>query len=86
MKKLGPVAAKKNQDKSCLENQDKDKSVVVTLWFKNKRVLLIYYFVGEQPLGKCERCDHKLKEAIEILQAKFVNIYNETWVELTSLT
>ena len=40
MKKLGPVAAKKNQDKSCLENQDKDKSVVVTSWFKNKRVLL----------------------------------------------
>ena len=41
MKKLGPVAAKKNQDKSCIENQDKDKSVVVTSWFKNKRVLLI---------------------------------------------
>lgn len=40
MKKLGPVAAKKNQDKSCLENQDEDKSVVVTSWFKNKRVLL----------------------------------------------
>ena len=41
MKKLGPVAAKKNQDKSCIENQDKDKSMVVTSWFKNKCVLLI---------------------------------------------
>ena len=51
---------------SCKENQDKDKSLVVTSWFDNKRVLLISNFIGEQPLGEYERFDHKLERTIEI--------------------
>lgn len=64
-----PFTAQKRLGRgSYKENQDKDKSLFVTSWFDNKRVLVISSFIGEQPLGECEWFDHKLKRTIEVLQ------------------
>jgi hypothetical protein len=41
------------------EESMNEKSVAVTSWYDNKRVLMISNFVGKQPVGKCTRCDKK---------------------------
>lgn len=58
-------------------NQDKDKSLAVTWWFDKKNVLVIPSFIGEQPLGECERFDKNLKKTTDILRPESVRVYND---------
>ena len=79
-----------NRSRNCLLPSEKDlsgrgsseesmndkKSVVVTSWYDNKRVLMISNFVGKQPVGKCTRYDKKKREKVSIARPAAVDLYN----------
>ena len=44
------------------EFSDTTKSIVVTTWFDNKRVLTISNYIGKSPVGECSRFDKKEKK------------------------
>lgn len=67
---------KKGGRGSSTENIDKDKSLVVTSWYDNKRVVLISNFFGKELVGECSRFDRKAKGKVTLERPASVRVYN----------
>ena len=67
---------KKEGRGAIVEILDKNKSLVVTAWFDNKRVSVISNFVGKNPIGECVRYDRKNHQKVTVARPAVVQIYN----------
>jgi antitoxin component YwqK of YwqJK toxin-antitoxin module len=56
------------------ENTSKGKSVVVTSWYDNKKVMMISNFVGKEPVGKCTNYDKKRNGQFSTLSASMLSM------------
>ena len=59
------------------EIRDSKNQFVVTSWFNNKPVLILFNYVGIDPADKCKRYDRKQKKKIDVDQPAAVAIYNK---------
>ena len=61
----------------CEEHVSNDKSVVITSWYDNKRVLVMSNFLGKAPITQCRRFDKKNKEYMLIDRPAAITVYNK---------